>query len=167
MLFGFSYFGGMKQLPLFLLLCFTIKARSQGKESYYVFDANWKPTKAEKAIFFLHTYPLNDTCWQWDYYNMFGPLIKTEQYRDKDGNELSGVSYNYNAKGFIDSMARFSGGKLNGDSYKLNGDSLKHRIVYTYRNDTLIKVVDQDTVKRDSVITYNDEKKESEFPGRD
>jgi len=159
-----SYFGGMKKLPLFLLLCLTLTARSQGKDLFYVFDANWKTTKIKTARYFLHTYPLNDTCWQWDYYNMFGPLVKTEQYRDKEGNEMSGVSYYYNAKGFIDSMAHFSGGRLNGDTYKLSGDSLKYKIVYTYRNDTLINIVDLDTVKKDAVISYSDEK-ESEFPG--
>jgi periplasmic protein TonB len=154
----------MKKMPFFLLLCFTLTARSQEKESFYVFDANWKPTKIETARFFLHTYLLNDTCWQWDFYNFVGPLIKTEQYRDKDGNEINGVSYHYNEKGFIDSMAHFSGGRLNGDSYKLSGDSLKHRIRYVFRNDTLIEKADLDTVKKDSVFSFNDEK-ESEFPG--
>jgi periplasmic protein TonB len=154
----------MKKLPLVLLLCFTLKARSQEKESFYVFDANWKPTKIETARFLLHTYPLNDTCWQWDFYNFTGPLIKSEQYRDKDGNEINGVLYHYNAKGFIDSVAHFRDGKRNGEFYKLSGDSLNHRIRYVYRNDTLIEIVNLDTVKKDSVISFKDEK-ESEFPG--
>jgi periplasmic protein TonB len=154
----------MKKMTLFLLLCFTLKARSQEKESFFVFDADWKPTKIKTARFFLHTYPLNDTCWQWDFYNFTGPLIKSEQYRDKDGNEINGVSYHYNTKGFIDSVAHFSGGKRNGESYKLSGDSLNHRIRYLYRNDTLMEKVDLDTVKKDSVPSFKDEK-ESDFPG--
>ncbi len=154
----------MKKLPLYFLVCFTLKARSQEKESFYVFDANWKPTKIETAHFLLHTYPLNDTCWQWDFYHFTGPLIKSEQYRDKDGNEINGVSYHYNAKGFIDSVAHFSEGKRNGESYKLSGDSLNHRIRFLYRNDTLMEKFDLDTVKKDSVPSFKDEK-ESEFPG--
>ena len=154
----------MRITPVIILLFISLYTNGQEKESFYVFDGEWKPTKIEYAAFFLHVHFINDTCWQWDYYNMFGPLVKTEQYRDKEGNEMSGVSYYYNAKGFIDSMVHFSGGRLNGDAYKLSGDSLKYKIVYTYRNDTLIKIVDLDTVKKDSVISYSDEK-ESEFPG--
>jgi periplasmic protein TonB len=154
----------MKKMTLFLLLCFTLKARSQENESFYVFDANWKPTKIESARFFLHTYPVNDTCWQWDFYNFTGPLIKSEQYRDKEGKEISGVCYHYNTKGFIDSSAHFSDGKRNGESYKLFGDSLKHTIRYKYLNDTLIEEVNLDTVKKDSLISYKDEK-ESDYPG--
>jgi periplasmic protein TonB len=155
----------MKKLSLVLLLCFTLKARSQEKESFYVFDSAWNPTKIETARFFLHTYPLNDTCWQWDYYNFTGPLIRTEQYRDKEGNEMNGVSYHYNKRGYIDSSAHFSNGKRNGESYKLSGDSLNHRIKYVYLNDTLIEKVNLDTVKKDPVVSVKDDEKESEYPG--
>ena len=79
-------------------------------------------------------------------------------------NEINGVSYHYNAKGFVDSVSHFSGGKRNGEAYKLSGDSLNHRIRYVYRDDTLIEKVNLDTVKKDSVISFKDEK-ESEFPG--
>ncbi len=138
----------MIKTPLFLLICFSLTARSQKRESFYVFDSKWKPTKIETAHFILHTYQVNDTCWQWDFYNFFGPLIKTEQYRDKEGGDMNGVSYYYNERGYIDSMAHFREGRLNGDSYKLTGDSLKHQIRYVYRNDTLIEKVDRDTVKK-------------------
>jgi hypothetical protein len=43
-LFSFSYFGEMKKMAVLLLLCFSMTARSQEKDEFYVFDANWKPT---------------------------------------------------------------------------------------------------------------------------
>ena len=156
----------MKIIPLHFLLIFAMTASAQEKGSLYVFDADWKPTKIQTAHFLLHTYQVNDTCWQWDFYNFVGPLIKTERYRDKEGNEINGVCYHYNEQGYIDSMSTFSGGKKNGRSYKLSGELLKHRIEYVYRNDTLIETVDhiRDTVKKNLSKTYDDEK-ESEFPG--
>jgi periplasmic protein TonB len=161
---SFYYFGDMKNLTLFFLLIISITAKSQQKDALYVFDANWKPTKIKSAHFLLHSHQVNDTCWQWDYYNFVGPLIKTERYRDKDGTELDGMSYYYNDKGVVDSATTFRRGKRNGDAWKVRGDSLKFRVKYVYRDDSLIEVIDPDKKKADSSISYKDEK-ESEYPG--
>ncbi len=151
-------------MPLFFLLMLCLSAKSQEKEAFYVFDAGWKPTKIKSAHFLLHTHQVNDTCWQWDYYNFIGPLIRTEQFRDKGGIELDGISNHYNEKGFVDSMATFRRGKRNGDSWKLNGDSLKYKIKYVYRDDSLVEAVYLDKLKKDSTVSYKDEK-ESKYPG--
>lgn len=147
---------------LFFLLMLSTTAKSQEKESFYVFDADWKPTKIESAHFLLHTHQVNDTCWQWDSYNFVGPLVKTEQYRDKGGTELEGVSNYYNEQGFIDSIATFRRGRRNGDSWKLSGSRYKFK--YIYRDDSLIEVIDLGKPKKDSSIAYKDEK-ESRYPG--
>ena len=154
----------MKCLPLILLITLSISAKSQDKESFYVFDADWKATKIETAHFLLHTHQVNDTCWQFDFYNFLGPLIKSEQYRDKDGTEINGVSHHYNENGYVDSIGYFSRGKRNGEFFKLVGDSLKYKWEYIYRDDSLIEVVDLEKQKKDSVKSYNDEK-ESDYPG--
>jgi periplasmic protein TonB len=154
----------MKCLPLILLLTLSIIARSQDEGSLYIFDSNWKPTKIETAHFLLHTHQLNDTCWQWDFYNFVGPLIKSEQYRDKDGNEINGVSHHYNENGYVDSTGNFSRGKRNGEFLKLDGDSHKYKLKYIYRDDSLVEVIDLEKQKKDSVKSYNDEK-ESDYPG--
>lgn len=154
----------MKPLTLVLLITLSITAKSQKEESLYVFDANWKPTKIESAHFLLHTFRVNDTCWQFDYYNFFGPLIKMEQYRDKEGNQINGVSRHYNEKGLVDSVGNFHNGKRNGEFVKLTGDPLKYKWKYTYRDDSLIEVIDLEKQKKDSSLPYKDEK-ESAFPG--
>jgi protein TonB len=154
----------MKSLPLIFLLTLSIAAKSQEKESFYVFDADWKATKIETAHFLLHTHVVNDTCWQFDFYNFLGPLIKMEQYRDKDGNEINGVSRHYNEKGLVDSTGNFHNGKRNGEFIKLAGDPLKSKWKYIYRDDSLIEVIDLEKQKKDSSLSYKDEK-ESSFPG--
>jgi protein TonB len=160
----FYYFGKMKCLPLVLLMAFSIKAKAQDNESFYVFDADWKPTKIESAHFMLYTHRVNDTCWQFDFYNFTGPLVKMERYRDKEGTEINGISRHYNSKGHIDSTGEFSKGKRNGEFIKLVGDPLIYKWKYIYRDDSLIEVIDLENQKKDSSKSYNDEK-ESEYPG--
>ena len=45
---------------------------------------------------------INDTCWQWDTYNMLGPMVSSEQYRDHDGKQLHGAFFQYQRNGFVD-----------------------------------------------------------------
>jgi protein TonB len=154
----------MKHLLLVLLITLSITVKAQDNESFYVFDANWKPTKIESAHFMLHTHQVNDTCWQFDFYNFLGPLIRMERYRDKEGAEINGVSRHYNEQGYIDSTGQFSKGKRNGEFIKLTGDPLKSKWKYIYQDDSLIEVIDLDKQKKDSTKSYNDEK-ESDYPG--
>ena len=154
----------MKITPVIILLFVSLYTNGQEKESFYVFDGEWKPTKIEYAAFFLHVHFINDTCWQWDYYNFNGPLKKTEQYSDKDGSELHGISTYYNAAGFLDSTSKFRKGKRNGDSFKFQPEGSKYKTKYSYLDDSLIETIDLDKNKQDSAKKYGDEK-ESEYPG--
>jgi protein TonB len=153
----------MKAPLLFLLLTFSLSAIAQSKEFFYVFDGNWKPTKLDSAHFLLHVHEVNDTCWQWDYYHIAGPLVKTEQYRDKDGNELDGSSRFYNERGWLDSTAAYKRGRKDGYFRKMQGDSLKWKTEYLYRNDSLINVKDFTNVKDSAMVSKTD--KESKYPG--
>ena len=154
----------MKKILLLFLIFLSIKAQSQTEEAFYVFDGNWKPTKIETAHFLLHTHMISDSCTQWDYYNFMGPLIKTEQYRDKNGSELNGTCRYYNGDGYIDSLTGYYRGKKDGESWKRDEKSLKYKMKYLFKNDSLIEAIDLSTLKKDSVVVYKDEK-ESEFPG--
>lgn len=154
----------MKIIPLLSLLLLAITARSQQKEAFIVFNADWQPTKIDSAHFFLHVHQVNDTCWQWDYYNFSGPMLKTEQFRDKDGKKLNGISRYYNEKGILDSTAMYWKGMKNGDFFKLSEDSFAITMKYVYREDSLVEVIDVKKQKKDSTSEYADEK-ESEYPG--
>jgi protein TonB len=155
----------MRVSILFFLLTVTISAIAQdSKDFFYAFDADWKPAKIESAHFLIHVHQMNDTCWQWDYYNFRGPLVKIEQYRDKGGIELDGVDYFYNERGWVDSTSTYKRGKKNGDFVKMSGDSLKPKTKYVYKDDSLVEVVDCSKPDKDSAVKYKDEK-ESEYPG--
>jgi len=118
-------------------------------------------TFPEGAHFLLHVHKLAEDCWQWDYYNFVGPLLKSEQYADKDGHNRNGVTRFYNGEGLLDSSATFKDGKMDGDAYKLTTDSFRIKMKYVYRDDTLVSVIDPAVDKKDSVQSIE---KESEFP---
>jgi protein TonB len=153
----------MKRILSIFLLSLSLSAKSQDSDYVYIFDAHWKPTSLESAKFLLNRYPINDTCWQWDFCIFMGPLIKSEQYRDKDGSELNGVSRYFNEKGINDSVTTFYKGKRNGDSWTLNEDSVKLETKYVYRDDSLIEVVDLSNLKKDTSLDKG--AIESEYPG--
>jgi hypothetical protein len=65
------------------------------KESFYVFNASWKPTVMDSASYFLYIHEREDGNWQWDYYAFWGPLIKVETYAQHDGEQLNGRAFYY------------------------------------------------------------------------
>lgn len=153
----------MRKLPLALLLLAALSGRCQEADALYVFNADWKPTKLDSAHFLLHVHQVSDSCWQWDYYNFVGPILKSEQYADREGHEINGITRVYNTKGLLDSSVTFKKGKMDGDAYRFEGDSIHMKMKYVYRDDSLISVIDPTTLKKnpngDSV------EKESEYPG--
>lgn len=156
----------MKIRLLFFLLMLGLSSKSQDKGSFYLFNADWQNYREgiDSPSFILHIHQMNDSCWQWDFYNFKGPLIKTAQYRDSKGKELNGISHYYNERGWLDSIAVYQSGKKHGNFYKLATDTFNYKIKYKYQDDSLIEVVYYDDEKKDSGITYKDEK-ESEYPG--
>ena len=153
----------MRTLPLTLLLLAAFAARCQDNDAFYVFNADWKPTKLDSAHFLLHVHQVHDSCWQWDYYNFVGPMLKSEQYADKDGHEINGITRIYDDKGLLDSSVTFKKGRMDGDAYRYMGDSIHVKMKYVYRDDSLISVVDPATAKKNP--NYDSVEKESEYPG--
>ncbi len=153
----------MRIIPLFFLAILAIPAWSQQADAFYLMDRNWKGCKMDSAHFFIRVRQLPDTKWQWDYYNLFGPLLKSERYQDKDGNVQEGRSFYYDSKGLLDSTTEWRENKRNGDSYRYTGDSLHMRFKYVYRDDSLVEFVDVLAQKHDA--NKDSVEQESEFPG--
>ena len=106
---------------LFAALAIHASAQRRNAEELYLWDANFKPTKnQESASFFTSVMKINDTCWQWDTYNMLGPMVSSEQYRDHDGKQLHGAFFQYQRNGFVDSTGMMKNGLPEGDWYYCN-----------------------------------------------
>ncbi|MBS1948325.1 MAG: energy transducer TonB [Bacteroidetes bacterium] len=113
----------MKWKILLLFCALSQLAKSQGKENneqFYVFDKKWKPVDVKKAVYFLRARKLNDSSWEWVYYNMYGPRIKVENYKDAKATIKNGKFVYYFQKGTIDSSGNYVDGQLDGEWYYKN-----------------------------------------------
>src|SRR5579863_9152907 len=107
----------MKIKLLFFLCIFFEFAHSQNpddKDQFFVFDKKWQPVDIKKAAYFLRVRPVNDSNWEWTYYNLYGPRIKVEHYGDPKATIKSGKFVYYFPKGTIDSLGTYVNNKPDG-----------------------------------------------------
>jgi protein TonB len=153
-----------------LLLTLGSFSQAQQTDSYYIFDGNWNPIKnINRAKFLMHTAKVNDTCWQWDYYNFKGPLIKIESYRDADGKVPNGFFAYYNNAGYLDSCGYVVNQRKDRLWTYFQGDSGKVYFTQTFEYGKLVKSEDY-RIKRgpkEEIVdkTLSKVEVESEFPG--
>lgn len=161
----------MKPLQLILtalLLVSTVLSYGQRnkktQEAFFSFDENWKDADINKATYFIRRTKISDTCWQFDTYNMYGPMIKSEQFIDEKGTLAHGRFTIFNQKGKIDSFCNYSKGVPNGYWYIYNDPFYEIRLTYEMGvlTDTKKTVRVKGTKPKDSLAK---EEKESEFVG--
>lgn len=134
----------MKKLTVVLLFLNSLSVKAQKNEPqgeiYYVYDENWKPCGTDSASFMAAVNKLNDTCYEWKYYNYTGPLLSVETYRDKEATILNGYIAFYDKTGLIDS----SGFTLNGNRHNtwyFYDDTLFVWLKEEYENGKLVSSV--------------------------
>ena len=146
-----------KILLLSLILRSALPVFSQktekSSEAFYMLDENMKATSQEKAVHFIHVFKIHDSCWQFDTYNIFGPIISSEQYKDDKGTEASGMFCYYNKKGKMDSSGNYLNGFQDGSWYFIN-DTGRYYLQKDYAAGKLISV--KDILKIDSAKTQEE-----------
>ncbi|ULQ56487.1 TonB family protein [Flavihumibacter rivuli] len=151
-----------------LLSFCTMGQSSKGKDFFYLLDKNENGTSEVKdAKYFLHLWSEGDSLWHYCYYNLFGPRIRYESFKDKDATIAHGEFYYYNSKGMIDSIASFKDNLAHGDWWKVNDTG---KLVRTVRYDKGKAVPLKDTISAKTLPDSIAQKlalseKESEFPG--
>jgi len=160
----------MRKLILPLILLVSYCSYAQKDESYFIFDGEWNPVKnAKKAKYFIHTEKLNDTCWQWDYYNFLGPRLKTESFKDADGKMPNGFFAYYNKEGYLDSCGYVANWKKDQYWTFFRGDSGKVYMRKLYDHGKLVRTEDYSQEKPEEEEsedwTFANLKIESEFTG--
>ena len=152
------------------LLTVTNSASAQKEEDQlFIFDADFKATDIKKAVYLLRLKKIDDTTYQWDTYNFFGPLIRSETTRDKEGDIPHGPVYFYKPRrGTIDSVHNYQNGFADGKWYYYN-DTGRAVIGKVYAAGKLIRTIDylyEDSVEKSKPDTVDHSQEiESEFPG--
>jgi protein TonB len=140
----------MKSLSILLLVFSGLRACAQENETFYIFNGNWEGIKdVKKAKYFIHSQKVNDTCWQWDYYNYIGPRIKTESYKDEQAKIPNGFFAYYNNSGYLDSCGYVSNSRKDRYWTYFRSDSGKVYLRETYDHGKLIRTENyEDSTKR-------------------
>jgi protein TonB len=135
-------------------------------EIFYAFDKDWKAINdIEKATYFSRTKKINDTCWVVNTYNVLGPMISKEVYKDKEQKIAHGTWIFYKRTGLIDSICSYKDNLAHG-SWSFMNDSGRAYKAKDYENGRL-KAVRDLKKEADSVskIHKDAEVEESVFPG--
>ncbi|MFM2361801.1 MAG: hypothetical protein RLZZ316_703 [Bacteroidota bacterium] len=168
----------MLRFILLLVLCCqllqtTAQKKTPKQEWLYMLDNEWKATSnTKKAAYLLKQVQENDSLFVWYTYNVFGPLISIESFKDKAGNTAHGKFVFFNYKGTRDSMMYFKEGLADGDAYYFNDTG---RVVLKKKYAAGRLMITEDIVKKDSIrmarkdnadtAVFSKVEVESEFPG--
>ena len=154
----------MKNTLLILCLLTSQHVSAQTKEDrVLMFDKNWKVASIKHAAYFIRVSQKSDSDYEWTYYNMYGPRIKQENYKDATGKIRNGKFTYYFDNGRIDSSGHYDSNRLDGNWYYRTYDGkLRERKHYKL-----------DVLTQDSIYTVQEKKnyalksgeKESEYPG--
>jgi len=158
-------------LSVFIFGAANQLSAQKNEDRIYVFDENWNGTTVEKARYLMRAKKIKDSSWQWDTYNILGPLIKTEFFKDEKGTIAEGEFYFYNAKGKLDSIHNYLDGLAHGKWFYLNDTG---RIYLSKEYDKGILKHTIDVIQEDSLRELEAEDDEdndllnikSEFPGK-
>jgi periplasmic protein TonB len=154
---------------LFIFLCsqgFSQKKNMDDK--FYLFDKEWKNTEAKNAVYFLRVRQTSDSSWEWLVYNIFGPRISKELYKDSKATIKNGKCLYYYPGGTIDSSGTFVDGLQDKDwlFLDLNSQLIRKK---TYNHGLLL--TDSTFIPKKPDPSKKEEIKpgevESEYPGGD
>jgi len=139
---------GMKYLGFFCLFLCLHSSYGQAKNQFYALDAQMNQTVLDSSKYILWIHQKADSNWQWDYYNTWGPLIKSDSFEDFEGKVPNGKFYRYKNTGILDSTGSFDHGMKNGSFYKLNSlptGRIVNSRKYDYLQDSLVKIIHTDS----------------------
>jgi periplasmic protein TonB len=110
----------MKKIIL-LLFIFGFKfSTAQQTEKVTYFNDDGKEVKEKKSSILIQKIKINDTLWEFNAYNTFGPLLVSVQTKDERGLIRNGTYRHYN-NGYVDTVCMYRNNQK--DSVKLNKGS--------------------------------------------
>lgn len=158
----------------FLLITFSESTfgqdNSKETDAYYFLNENWKNTTADSAKYFIREKKMNDTCWQFDVYNLVGPMVRSERYKDEKGAIAHGMHIIYKPSGQVDSICYYFDG-LENDRWLIYNDTGGIAVSLEYAHGNLLSrkdysVKDSTTVGLTPPNAITEVEVESEFPGK-
>jgi periplasmic protein TonB len=125
---------------LLLLTAANAQKNKKKEDQFFLFDTAWKAASARKAAYIARVQHIDDTTWQWNYYNVSGPLINIESFRDEKADIPNGYCAWFDTKGRIDSAGSSINGRKHGDWFYFN-DEMAITMVDQYNNGKFIQQI--------------------------
>jgi len=155
-------------ISIFISGIATQLSAQKNEDQIFLFDKDWKATDVKKAHYLLRIKQLDDSIWQWDTYNILGPLIRIEHFKDRNGEIADGQVLFFSAKGMIDSVHNYKNGLADGE-WRYKNDTGRMAIAKVYSAGILIRTKDlikeDDSLEKIKPKVVEGEEVESEFPG--
>lgn len=147
------------KLALSLAIIFAAQI-VRAQEKLLFLNEDGKPVKEKKAVILQQQLRVNDTCWEFNTYQVLGPRIISIQFSDEKGITPNGRYLVYNPKGYCDTVGYYNHGLRDRDWRVLTSAGRTLRQL-TYNNGKL-------TGKKDSTQLNEERKKwmDSAFGGR-
>jgi periplasmic protein TonB len=161
----------MKRLSLiFFILLFK---NSYSQETITYLNDHGESVKEKKASFLLQQLKVNDSLWEFNFYELYGPIIKTIQTKDEKGTVKNGIYKNFQ-NGIVDTIGYYANG-LPDKKWKIYTD--RGRIIkeLKYENGNFVSEKDSAQINTElkkeidslklSTQTFSKVEIESEFAG--
>jgi TonB family protein len=172
----------MKKFLLAFFICNSSLLYAQQQELFFLYKKDWSDAKdLKEASFFMHMLKENDTSFVCRYYNVAGPMIKMETYKDSDLSVPMGTFSWFNENGWLDSTGLVYNGRKDGNWYYMERDSVNVSVHEEYERGRFQKRTDylnkrttyatgriepfkQEKEEEDSAKTFTVVQVEAEFP---
>jgi protein TonB len=155
----------MKPAFLALFISASLCSFGQIKERFFYLDLNWQATNDESdAVALLRVRQISDTDFEWTYYNIGGPRIKQEHFRDIGARILNGKCTYYRANGTVDSSGAYINNMQNG-TWSFWDDSCRIKRKKEFDTGRLVKDTLLPDYRDHRGKVQNPGEMESEYPG--
>jgi protein TonB len=139
----------MKYIFFIFFLNFSLLASSQKIINVVWSDEKGITTEIEKAKYLIVVESYGDTSFERLDYNFAGPRQRKRTYKDADLKILNGEFADYNQNSYISSKGNYINNKKEGTWYVFD-DTASAIFEYQYRHDSLLSVVNLDSVSKEN-----------------
>jgi protein TonB len=140
---------------------------AQQKELFFLYKKDWSDAKdIKEASYFMHMQKENDTAFVCRYYNVAGPMIKMETYKDSDLSIPMGTFSWFNENGSLDSTGDVYNGRKDGNWYYMESDSANVAVHEEYERGRFQKRIDhlnkKTTYANGSIVPFKSEEEKED-----
>lgn len=158
----------MKKLPLILNMLFAIAqlchAQAYKNEKLIYLDANGKKTREKNAVVLEQQIKFDDTVYQFNFYQIDGPMFRSFRANAPDGAVLTGIYRSYDSSGRMDTTGNYDAGKRDGEWDIYSKGWLAGKLLYDHGN--LLWVKNTQQLRREHDSTVAADRKKNTIDGR-